>query len=344
MHKKLSCIVICVFFMLGMCKMTYGRQPAVWEAFKTNFIGQDGRVVDYYNGRVSHSEGQGYGMLLAVKYDDKAVFDKLWQWTQDNIAVRNDHLFAWKWGERTSGVWGVVDYNNATDGDILIAYALIKADEEWPNNNYKNTALKIIKSVRENLAVEWNGHQLLLPGYHGFIRENDRFIVNPSYVIFSAYRAFAKVDAEAFWQKVYKDSMLLVAKSCFGSLKMPADWVMLEGRDIAVCNERKPYFGYEAIRVFLYLSWEENPPFPEGLAKMLDIYNKLGFIPLWVDVANDSISLQNAPPGFYAVFARAAEKMGEKTLSKKLFKEASERLAYDKKDYYSYCLYLLAEK
>jgi len=125
---------------------------------------------------------------------------------------------------------------------------------------------------------------------------------------------------------------------------MPADWVMLDGKDVSICYERKPYFGYEAIRVFLYLSWEENPQFPEGLEKMLDIYNKLGFIPLWVDLANDSISLQNSPPGFYAVFARAAERIGEKMLSKKLFKEAGERLMYDKKDYYSFCLYLLAEE
>ncbi|MBM4053312.1 MAG: endoglucanase [Planctomycetes bacterium] len=343
MHKILGGVAVCLLLAMGMCKIVHGNQPSVWEEFKLNFVNKDGRVIDCYNGYVSHSEGQGYGMLLAVKYNDKAAFDKLWQWTQDNIAVRNDDLFAWKWGERTSGVWGVVDYNNATDGDILIASALLKADEQWPNNNYKNTALRIIKSVRENLAIEWNGCQLLLPGHHGFIREN-RFIVNPSYIIFSAYRAFAKIDDEAFWQKVYKDSMLLVAKSCFGTLKMPADWVMLDGKDVSICYERKPYFGYEAIRVFLYLSWEENPQFPEGLEKMLDIYNKLGFIPLWVDLANDSISLQNSPPGFYAVFARAAERIGEKMLSKKLFKEAGERLMYDKKDYYSFCLYLLAEE
>jgi len=343
MKKRLKLLVFSSILTVLFCSVAFGNQPALWEEFKSHFITQDGRVIDYYNGQISHSEGQGYGMLLSTMYNDKATFDKLWQWVKSNLGVRGDNLFAWKWGERVSGKWGVVDYNNATDGDILIAYALILADEKWPKNNYKSKGLQIVESLKNNLVINWEGGKFLLPGYYGFIKENG-FVLNPSYFIFSAYRAFANVDDKATWDKIYKDSLVLLAKLPSSSLHLPADWIFLNGTTISLAPEKNPYFGYEAIRVLLYLPWEESPQFSKGLTEMLDIYKKLGYMPLWVDLANDSISMKPALAGFYAVYARAAERIGEKTLSEKLFKEAAEKLNYEKKDYYSFCLYLLAEK
>ncbi len=37
-----------------------------WSEFRTRFLTADGRVVDTGNQGVSHSEGQGYGLLLAA--------------------------------------------------------------------------------------------------------------------------------------------------------------------------------------------------------------------------------------------------------------------------------------
>ncbi|MGR3319610.1 MAG: glycosyl hydrolase family 8, partial [Candidatus Anammoxibacter sp.] len=323
----------------ALCNLAYGEEQHLWEEYRDYFINEDGRVVDYYNGHISHSEGQSYGMFLSVTYNDKATFDRLWQWAKDNLGVRADHLFAWKWGERTKDTWGIIDYNNATDGDILIAYALLQAEERWPGSNYKEEGLRIIKSLRENMAINWKDYTFLLPGYFGFNR-GDSFVINPSYSIFAAYRNFAKVDENAFWEKVYKDSLLLFVKSRFGTLQLPADWVILNETGISIFNEKKPYFGYEAIRTLLYISWEEDFLLPDKLEKILDIYKKLGYMPLWVDLANDSISLASAPGGFYAVYALAAKRVGEHVLSERLFKEAREKL--DRNDYYSFSLYLMA--
>src|SRR5450432_3381739 len=68
-----------------------------WEVFKRDFIEADGRVVDTGQGRISHSEGQGFAMLFAVRYGDRAAFDQAWQWTQRNLQVRDDALMAWRW-------------------------------------------------------------------------------------------------------------------------------------------------------------------------------------------------------------------------------------------------------
>ena len=330
---------ISFFLTILVCNMAYGLDIAIWEEYKSYFVSEDGRVMDYYNGHTSHSEGQSYAMFLSVKYNDKATFDRLWQWTKDNLGKRGDGLFAWQFGERPNGEWGVIDYNNATDGDVLIAYALLKANDKWGVNNYKSEALKIIKSIRENLAIEWQDLTFILPAYYGFTR-GDGFIINPSYQIFPAYRHFAEVDERTFWEKVYKDSLLLIAKTRFGSLQLSADWVILNENGISIFYEKTPHFGYEAIRILLYLSFEEDFLFPDRFAKILDIYKRFGYMPLWIDVANDSISLKPAPAGFYAIYARAAKRIGDKATSDKLFKEAREKL--DANDYYSFSLYLMA--
>jgi len=35
--------------------------------YQSKFISPEGRVIDDANGGISHSEGQGYGMLIAVR-------------------------------------------------------------------------------------------------------------------------------------------------------------------------------------------------------------------------------------------------------------------------------------
>jgi endoglucanase len=180
-----------------------------------------------------------------------------------------------------------------------------------------------------------------LPGYYGFQKENSR-ILNPSYVILSAYRAFSRIDDQAFWEKAYHDGIFLVNNSQFGELKLTPDWISVNKNGISMWEEKKPVFGYEAIRTILYLSWEMNPKFPEGVHELFNLYEKLGYFPLYVDLAENSISLNEVPAGFYAIYARAAEKSGRKTLSRKLLTKALEKATGEKDDYYSMSLLLLA--
>jgi endo-1,4-beta-D-glucanase Y len=78
---------VIIFMVLALPPAAYGQDNALWEQYKTNFISHDGRVVDYYQGLISHSEGQGYGMSLCVKYGDRPTFEKIWQWTKNNLQV-----------------------------------------------------------------------------------------------------------------------------------------------------------------------------------------------------------------------------------------------------------------
>ena len=100
---------------------------AQWLEFRQRFITADGRVVDTGNRNVSHSEGQGYGMLLAEAFDDRPTFNRLLGWTRATL-LRPEGLHAWRF--KPGGI-GVDDNNNATDGDLYIGWALLRAAQRW---------------------------------------------------------------------------------------------------------------------------------------------------------------------------------------------------------------------
>ena len=187
-----------------------GKENALWEKYKKTFITADGRVIDYQQGESSHSEGQGYSMLIAIDYGDKPAFDAIWAWTQKNLAVRADGLLAWLWGKRVNGAWGVIDYNNATDGDLLVALALLKAGAKWNDQTLTKNGLALAQAIREHLLVSWAGRTYLLPGHFGFAFDGG-FTLNPSYQVLPAFRLFAGADKAPDIQFSAHDNALLDA-------------------------------------------------------------------------------------------------------------------------------------
>lgn len=314
-----------------------------WEQFKQRFMSDDGRIIDRYQNSVSHSEGQGYGMLLAWANDDRKTFDLLWEWSRNNLQVRkSDSLLAWKWGERSPGQWKVIDFNNATDGDLLVAMSLLLAHEKWGEQKYKDQALEITGDIREFLLLEKNGLLCLLPGYFGFIHEQ-HVMLNPSYLIFPVFQIFARYDDQALWTRAYDDShALLKAAVESNPLQLPPDWINWGANGVAAPADKGAVFSYEAIRVPLYLSWEGKVDAVPGLKNLLERVSALGTAPPSVNLQNQSMSLQDAAAGFYAVLARAAGELGMDALGEKLWTRAEEKVAAEESDYYSNVLYLLA--
>ena len=313
----------------------------LWEQYKATFIQSDGRVIDRQQRGFSHSESQGYGLLLSVLCNDRTMFDTILRWTNNNLQARKDNLLPWAWGKRHNGQWGIIDYNNATDGDVLVAFALIKAATRWNVPAYQAQGVKLVEAVRGYLSEEFDGRSYLLPAYYGFQKDNE-LVINLSYQVFAAYRLFALVDDKAFWDKIYRDSLYLSGRAVFGTMKLPSDWVVLHKTEIALWKERAPLFGNEAIRTMLYLSWEEKPEFPEGLMKLFTLYQQKGYLPAHIDLIKNEASTEEASAGFYAVYARAAEKSGQNSLSQKLWAKALEKAVNENELYYSMSLLLLA--
>ncbi len=226
-----------------------------WIFYKGSFVAEDGRVVDNGNASVSHSEGQGYGMLLAVAADDRQAFDAIWSWTQQALIVReDDRLSAWRWDPATDP--NVADVNNATDGDVLIAWALLRAYRKWSDPAYFTAAAQIAGDVATKAVVTYRGGAYMLPGVEGFWYEEEEAgpIVNPSYWVYPALdelRVFASFPAD----RLIQSGLKLNEQARFGLYGLPADWVVLTAKGPQPAEQYPATYGYNAVRVPLYLAW-----------------------------------------------------------------------------------------
>jgi endoglucanase len=313
-----------------------------WEDYKGVFLTADGRVVDYQQNRISHSEGQGYGLLLAVSHGDRLAFDRMWKWTRDNLQVRKtDALFAWSWGQRANGEWLAIDLNNATDGDLLIAFALFEAERVWQDETYGRSARDILESIKKHLLASHGGKPVLLPGYSGFTKE-DGVVVNPAYFIFPAFAAFVRADESALWQELSAQCREILSVCRFSGLNLPPDWALLRGHRVELFLEKGTRYSYDAVRVPLYLAMGGELTLLDPYRRLLDTCRRLGYVPVAVDLAGGSLALEEAPAGFYAVYARVAKALGAHDVSAWFDNQAAAKIATEDKNYYSATLFLLA--
>lgn len=141
--------IVCLSAMMLFAGLSLSRAasipPDAWAAYKGAFLDPGGRIIDTGNSNISHSEGQGYGMWLAVLADNLSDFELIWSFTRTELLVRDDGLSAWKWDPRTRP--HVTDINNATDGDILIAYALALAAGQWNRQDYAEASAAIASVI-----------------------------------------------------------------------------------------------------------------------------------------------------------------------------------------------------
>ncbi len=227
---------------------------ADWEAYRSRFVEDSGRVVDTANGNISHSEGQGYGLLLALAAADRRSFEQIWNFTYTELLIRDDGLAVWKWDPGAKP--RVTDRNNATDGDLLIAYALARAGEVWHEPRYTSAAQKLARAIGKNTFARSGRSLLLLPGAQGFGAADrpDGPVVNLSYWVFETFPVLAALAPEYEWNRVWRDGVLLLQQATSGRVRLPADWLSLQsGLQPKPADGFPPEFGYNSLRIPLYL-------------------------------------------------------------------------------------------
>lgn len=303
-----DCLRFAVLAPLLLAGQGAGAQaPVPWTDFKGRFLLPDGRIVDSGNGKVSHSEGQGYGLLLAAVADDRPVFDLIWGWTARTLRRKDDALFSWRYVPDAKKP--VDDPNNATDGDILLAWALMRGGQRWADPALIEAAAPIRQAIRHKLVTEAGGRLLLLPGIDGFRTEPPKgkqgaapdLVVNPSYYVFPALAAFHAAAPDEGWDRVIADGLALLLDARFGRWGLPPDWLAVTGDGrLAPAPGWPPRFGYDAMRVPLYLAWARAgaEQFTTQLAWFRATY---GALPAWVDLATGKTADYPASRGLQAV-------------------------------------------
>ena len=306
-----------------------------WQRYKTLFISDDGRVIDTGNQNNSHSEGQGWGMLFAVKNNDHSSFEKLWQWTQDNLQIRQDPLFAWRW-EANQTDNHTPDTNNATDGDLYIAWALKRAGQRWGKTEYTIAAKEILQHTRENMVRKYADMTVLLPADLGFEWE-DHLILNLSYWIFPALKEFDHIDPSPVWHELHESGIKLISQAQFGKWNLPPDWITLSSTgEIKLAVDFPPRFSYDAIRVPLSLLWADvtDQELLEPYQNLSDHFSELDTTAAWIDLENDHVAPYQASDGFNGIM----------TLTKAILDEEAIPHVTQDQDYYSASLLMLARQ
>lgn len=238
--------------LLGFSQAVHAVVPAdAWALYRQKFVTAEGRVIDDANGGISHSESQGYGLMLACLAGDRSTFASIFAFTRTELLIRDDGLAAWRWDPNAKP--HVTDINNASDGDLLIIDALACAGARWAMPAYTAAATQIARSLAKVALLRRGGETWLMPAAVGF-SEKDRAdgpVVNPSYWIFETFPLLTKLTGDQSWMQVQATGLKLL--DGLAKRKMPApEW-------LSVKAEPKPaegfpaHLGYNAIRIPLYL-------------------------------------------------------------------------------------------
>lgn len=302
LHAGPNLFGLCLFLICAFASVANGEEAeaSLWNIYKTNFLAPQGRIIDTGNHGISHSEGQGYGMLLAESQGDRETFELILNWTFKNLSRPKDHLFSWRWNPDKGG-GQVDDANDATDGDLLIAWALARAGEHWQNSGWLDSARMIAQDIRTKLVRKSDYGLMLLPAELGFSRP-DGYIVNLSYWIFPAFRALNKINTGAVWQELETSGLTLLRKARFSPWMLPPDWLLVEGAKLRVAPDFPPTYGYNAVRIPLYQVWG-------GITKVLYYENfrryasaNDGDPAATVTLKTGELTKTAAPPGMLAIY------------------------------------------
>jgi len=233
-------------------------RPAVWTVrsspsaatrFLERYVDGDGRVVRLDQGGDTVSEGQAYGMLLAVAAGDRTRFASTWHWTSDHL-LQPDGLLAWHW---TNGA--VADPMAASDADVDAAGSLALAANRFGDREYREAARRLAGAVLERETVTVEGQAVLVAGPWA---KTAPYTVNPGYLPAPAARVLAGVSGDDTWRTLEDTSSRLIDRLTQHGSQLPTDWAKVNPNGDVWPDagpgraSGSPSFGLEAARVLLW--------------------------------------------------------------------------------------------
>ncbi|MGL1934161.1 MAG: glycosyl hydrolase family 8 [Fibrobacterales bacterium] len=165
------------------------------------------------------SEGQGYGMMMALYSNDQEYFNKIYEAAR--VKMWNGTTFNWRlWDNGT-----LAGENGATDADQDIALMLVYADHlvkkgvwrETADKPYMDEAHEIIGSLRHNFLTG----DVLKPGN----KFGSVDALNPGYCTPAFYRIFKQVTGDTHWDAVRNKCYDMIEANPGYSKGLLPDWM-----------------------------------------------------------------------------------------------------------------------
>ena len=330
-----------------------------WDSYRQRFIQSDGRVIDYEASDRSTSEGQAYALLRAVLINDPTTFALTLNWSENNLqrqvgGKRTDSLWAWKWGRKEDGNWGVIDSNFASDGDIDAITALILASRRWHQPEYLKLAkLKLQDLWNLSTISKTQGKRYLLPGpIAAFVPNASTVYLNPSYFAPYAFRIFAQVDPQHDWLSLVDSSYQVLEDSTkLSKVGLPSDWVALNTKTgqyqtLPASSTLKSLYSFDSYRVWWRLSldaaWFNSPQAQRYLVTstqhLQKLWSKQSGLPATIDLQGKPLVDYEATSQYamlYAAMQIVEPAIAQELLVKKILPQYKQGIWGDQSAYYT---------
>lgn len=199
------------------------------SVFESVFYGPDkvyfevGDSMAYISDIKNHdvrTEGMSYGLMIAVQFDRKDVFDRLWRWGKKYMQHQEGPLKGYfAWSCKTDGTRNA--QGPASDGELYYVTSLIFASNRWGNStgiNYLAEAQNILDCSMQKIGMERVAplinleHQLITFTPDPF---GGRF-TDPSYHVPAFYEVWARWAEDGrseFWRACARKSREYLHKS-----------------------------------------------------------------------------------------------------------------------------------
>lgn len=301
--KKLQEVFDGVFTGKNKCYFPVGKDMAYISDIKNNDV---------------RTEGMSYGMMIAVQFNKKDIFDRLWRWSKKYMQMADGPMKGYfRWSCKTNGEANA--QGPASDGELYFITSLIFASNQWGNDgeiNYLKEAQYILDCIQPKeveMDVWWkDGKRLDKPekvkrnislidpatGLIAFVPGST--FTDPSYHLPAFYEVWARYAEDgraSYWRECAKKSREYLHKSVHPFTGLNPDYNNYDGSLMGSRGIIGDAFRYDSWRVPMNIAldyswscsdreWQQNYGekiqnffYSQGIDTFVDQYNVDGTTP-----------------------------------------------------------------
>ena len=282
--------------MTPMAEATSSPQEASAE-FLDTWVEEDGRVVRRDQGDDTVSEGQAYGLLIALGAGDEGSFSSIWAWTESNL-MREDGLLAWRWQDGA-----VVDEEPASDADLDAARALVLAGERFDRPEFTAAGLALGEVILDELTASTPLGRILLPGL--WAQGGADYFYNPSYAAPAAFAQLGAASGDPRWAEL-EEGAEAVGAALLGKSPLPPDWAQVTAAGTtdampgAAGTGDDVRYSYDAARFPLRYAESCSAEDRRLAAAVLEPLSRQDTLPAALDLGGTALDPDEHPLGYLA--------------------------------------------
>jgi endo-1,4-beta-D-glucanase Y len=274
-------------------------------------VGEDMAYISDIKNDDVRTEGMSYGLMIAVQWDRKDIFDRLWRWTKKYMQIAEGPMEGYfRWSCKRTGEANA--QGPASDGELYFITSLIFASNQWGNDgefNYLGEAQRILDAVQPREVTlpareggEPTRHTVsLIDSQTGLISFVPGLpFTDPSYHVPAFYEVWARYAEDgrsAYWQECAARSREYLHRSVHPSTGLTPDYNHFDGTLLQSGRLIGDAFRYDSWRVPMNIaldySWSgadgewqrqygekiQDFFYAQGLDSFVDQYNVDGTTP-----------------------------------------------------------------